>query len=286
MRYRSLIGTVALAAGLITAVADAQAFDQTKYPDWTGVWRRIPVPGVTGQPGYDQTKRLGPAQQAPLTPEAEAVLKASMEDQAKGGQGNYPTYICLSPGMPRVMTPYGSMEFVITPDTTHIFIEHVHDSRRIFTDGRDWPKDIHTTLQGYSIGKWIDTDGGGKFDTLEVETRGLRGPRALDASGMPLFSDPESRVLERISIDKSNPNVMLNEITTIDKALTRPWKVIKKYGRNPKEKPEWAEENCAEGNGHVVIQGQGYFLAGDGDLMPTSKDQPPPDLRFFKQPSN
>jgi len=285
MLYRSLIGTVALAAGLVAVVVDAKAFDQAKYPDWTGAWRRIPVAGVTGQPGYDQTKRLGPAQQAPLTPEAEAVLKASMEDQAKGGQGNYPTYVCISPGMPRVMTPYGAMDFVITPDTTHIFIEHVHDSRRIFTDGRDWPKDIPPTLQGHSIGKWIDTDGDGRFDTLEVETRGLHGPRAFDASGMPLFSDPDSRVLERISIDKANPNVMLNEMTTIDKALTRPWRVIKKYGRNPKEEPEWAEENCAEGNGHVVIQGQGYFLAGDGNLMPTSKGQPAPDLRFFKQPS-
>ena len=63
MRYRSLFGTVALAACFVAAVVDAQAFDQTKYPDWTGAWRRIPVPGVTGQPGYDQTKRLGPAQQ-------------------------------------------------------------------------------------------------------------------------------------------------------------------------------------------------------------------------------
>ena len=209
-----------------------------------------------------------------------------MDDQAKGGQGNYPTYMCVSPGMPRVMTPYGAMEFVITPDTTHIFIEHVHDSRRIFTDGRDSPKDMHPSLQGYSIGKWLDTDGDGRFDTLEVETRGLRGPRAFDASGMPLFSDPDSRVLERISLDKANPNVMLDEITTIDQALTRPWTVTKKYSRDPKENPEWPEDNCAEGNNHVVIQGQGYFLAGDGHLMPTSKDQPPPDLRFFKPPSN
>ena len=285
MRHHSFIRKAALAAGLVIAAGNAKAFDQAKYPDWTGAWRRIPVPGVTGQPGYDQTKRLGPAQQAPLTPEAEAVLKASMEDQAKGGQGNYPTYICISPGMPRVMTPYGAIEFVITPDTTHLFIEHVHDSRRIFTDGRAWPKDIHPTLQGYSIGKWIDTDGDGRFDMLEVETRGLRGPRALDASGMPLFSDPDSRVLERISIDKANPNVMLNEITTIDKALTRPWTVTKKYGRDPKEQLEWVEENCPEGNGHVVVQGQGYFLAGDGNLMPTSKGQPAPDLRFFTQPS-
>ena len=99
MLDRNLIGATALA--LAMAAADAQAFDQSSYPDWGGAWRRIPVPGVTGQPGYDQTKRLGPAQQAPLTPEAQEIMEKSMADQAKGGQGNYPTYICLSPGMPR-----------------------------------------------------------------------------------------------------------------------------------------------------------------------------------------
>ena len=78
MLHRSLIGTAALAATLALAVADAQAFDQSKYPDWSGAWRRIPTPGVTGQPGYDQTKRLGPTQQAPLTPEARAIMEASM----------------------------------------------------------------------------------------------------------------------------------------------------------------------------------------------------------------
>jgi hypothetical protein len=283
MLCRILVAAAAV-AGLAVTAFPARAFDQSRYPDWTGAWRRIPVPGVTGQPGYDQTKKIGPAQQAPLTAEAEAVMKASMADQAKGGQGNYPTSICLSPGMPRIMTPYGAMEFVITPATTHVFIEHVHDSRRIFTDGRAFPADLHPTLQGYSIGRWIDTDGDGRFDTLEVETRGLRGPRALDATGMPLFSDPESRVLERISLDRSNPNVMLDEITTIDAALTKPWTVVKKYHRNPQERPEWPEENCAEGNGHVVIRGQSYFLAADGNLMPTSKGQPAPDLRFFGAP--
>src|SRR5258706_16476028 len=119
MLYRSLIGTVAL--GLVAVVVDAQAFDQAKYPDWTGAWRRIPVAGVTGQPGYDQTKRLGPAQQAPLTTEAEAVLKASMEGQAKRGQGDYPTLVWISPGKPPGVTPYGSSEFVIAPPTTQNF---------------------------------------------------------------------------------------------------------------------------------------------------------------------
>lgn len=272
-----------LAASLTLMAAPAHAFDEGAYPDWSGAWRRVAVPGVTGQPGYDPTRRIGPAQGAPLTAAAAAVMSASMADQARGGQGNYPTAVCLSPGMPRIMTPYGTMEFVITPATTHVFIEHVHDSRRIFTDGRAFPAVLTPTLQGYSIGSWIDSDGDGRLDTLAVETRGLRGPRALDATGMPLFSDADSRVLERISLDRANPNVLLNEITTIDAALTRPWTVIKKYDRDPREVPSWPEENCAENNGHVVVGGQDYFLAADGNLMPTAKGQPAPDLRYFKE---
>ncbi len=42
--------------------------------------------------------------------------------------------------------------------------------------------------------------------------------------------------------------------------------------------------NCSENNNHVEIAGEGYFLSADGLLMPTRKDQPPPDLRYFKPP--
>src|SRR4051794_18282686 len=178
MPHRSLIATFALAAAFNMAVGDAQAFDQSHFPDWKGAWRRIATPGVTGQPAYDQTKRLGLAQNAPLTPEAQAILKASMEDQAKGGQGNYPTYVCLSPGMPRMMTPYGAMEFGMAPGPGPGFNEPGPDSRRNFSGGRERPKENKPALQGFSNGKWIDEDGDGKYDVLEVETRGFAGPRA------------------------------------------------------------------------------------------------------------
>src|SRR5260370_26887731 len=114
----------------------------------------------------------GRTQQAPLKPEFQAVWEANQKDQAAGGQGGDPTYGCLAPGMPRIMTPYGEMEIVVTPETTHILIEHIHDSRRIFTDGRVWPKDyIDPTFQGYSIGKSIDTTRERRYETLAGETR-------------------------------------------------------------------------------------------------------------------
>jgi hypothetical protein len=75
--------------------------------------------------------------------------------------------------------------------------------------------------------------------------------------------------------------VLHDEITTIDNALTRPWTVTKNYIRIAGAQAVWGEWICAENNGHVEIAGQPYFLSADGLLMPTKKDQPPPDLRYF-----
>src|SRR5580704_13548785 len=105
---------------------------------------------------------------------------------AKGGQGDDPTYLCVSPGMPRQMSVYEPMEIVVTPDTTYILIEHIHDSRRIYTDARDWPKEIEPSYAGTSIGRWVDDGGTGRFNVLEVETRGFKGPRVYDSTGLPL----------------------------------------------------------------------------------------------------
>ncbi len=224
-------------------------------------------------------KRRG--QQAPLTPEYQAIFEA---DEKEGGQSAFnKTYRCWSPGMPRVTNGYGEIEFVVTPRTTHILVQHIHDNRRIFTDGRPWPAEMVPTLLGYSIGRWIDTDGDGRYDVLEAETRGFRGPRAFDASGIPLHSDNQTIVKERIFIDRNNPDIAHDEVTVIDNALTRPWTVTKNYRRNPEKYPSWLEQNCAETNNHVTVGNEDYMISADGFLMPTKKGQSPPDLRYFNQ---
>src|SRR5262249_33102768 len=154
-------------------------------------------------------------------------------------------------------------------------IDHIHDSRRIFTDGRPWPKEgeVEPTFQGYSIGTWIDTDGDGRYDLLEVETRNLKGPRSYDASGLPLHSDNQTVIKERIYLDKSDRNTLIDEITVTDNALTRPWIAVKKYKRAETAQPVWREVICAENNNHVEIAGENYMLSADGFLMPARKDQ-------------
>jgi hypothetical protein len=280
---RSSTRTFILAAVLITPIGTALAADDAKYPNWKGQWDAV-NPRLGGQAiKFDPTKAWGPAQQAPLTPEYQKVHADSMADQATGGIGNYPTAKCLPSGMPRLMS-LPAEEYVITPETTYLLLGTTPEVRRIFTDGRGWPTDAEASFAGYSIGKWIDEDGDGRYDTLEVETRGpFKGPRAYDATGLPLHFDNESVFKERIHLDKGDQNVLHDEITVFDHALTRPWSVDKTYHRNANPHPNWTESSCTEGNNQIVIGSENYFLSGDGMLMPAKKNQTPPDLRYFKQ---
>jgi hypothetical protein len=281
MLCRKLIGVIAVVA-MALPIGAVQAADDAKYPDWKGQWARFVVPGLPGQPSHDQTKSWGRGQQAPLTPEYQAILEASIADQAKGGLGNFPTTSGRPAGMPHMMMAFIPMEFVVTPGTTYILVGMYDHYRRIFTDERDWPQEIEPTFAGYSIGKWIDEDGDGRYDVLEVETRGFKGPRAYDETGLPLHVDNQSVFKERIYRDKIDPNILHDEMTTIDHALTHPWTVDKKYVHNPNPRPGWPEYYITEGNAQVVIGDENYFLSSDGLLMPAKKNQAPPDLRYFK----
>jgi hypothetical protein len=276
MLYASSIAA-ATAGALLVSVTSAHALDDSKYPDLRGQWT-----AVGGSVKYVPERPRGLGQEAPLTPEYQAIFEANLKDMAEGGQGTDPTTWCLSPGMPRVTNGYGEIEFVVTPETLHVLVFHVLDSRRIFTDGREFPTDW-TAFLGISIGRWIDTRGDGRYDVLEVETRNLRGPRAFDASGLPLHSDNQTIVKERYTFDRNDPDLISNEVTVFDHALTHPWTVTKHYRRNGETHPWWVEDNCMENNNHIRIQGEAYFLSADGHIMPAKRGQRPPDLRYFNQ---
>src|SRR5579872_4488607 len=200
MVHRMTFGLVALAVALTAAAGGAQAEDK-KYPDWKGEWATI-VPHLPGQNlRFDPNKSFGVRQEAPLTPEYQKIYQDNLAEIATGSQGLFLDHAsCLPSGMPTMMSA-GVDEYIITPETT--YISAGTDLRRIFTDGRPWPTDLEPTYQGFSIGKWIDEEGTGVYDVLEVETRGpFKGPRTYDASGIPLAFDNESTFKERFFVDK------------------------------------------------------------------------------------
>ncbi len=282
MRYRVLVGAVAAALCVASQGAQAQntaknaQYDPARYPDWSGPMRWIATPGGNR---YDPTKAAGLAQQAPLTPEYQAKFEDGLKDQAEGGEGYNQTYACVPGGLPREMAGNQGLEFVVTPKATHVILAQSMP-RRIYTDGRDWPVDADPTFIGYSIGHWVDQTGSGRFDLLEVETRNFMGPRTFDNAGIPLHADNQTIIKEHIFRDQAHPEIIHDVMTTIDNALARPWTIDKTYrplGR------DLVQNICTVGNMHVQIGKEGYYLSADGLLMPTKKDQAPPDLKYFKQ---
>jgi hypothetical protein len=279
MLRRSVLGVLILAT--LVTVDTAQAQD-TKYPNWKGEWNAV-VPRMPGQQlRFDPTKPYGRRQEAPLTDEYQKVYQENLEEQARGGQGLFLDHAaCLPAGMPTMMS-IGRFEYIVTPETT--YIATTSDLRRIFTDSRPWPTDLEPTYQGFSMGKWIDEDGSGTYDVLEVETRGpFKGPRVFDSTGIPLAFDNESTFKERIFLDKKDPNTLHDVITVYDHALIQPWTVDKTYRRDAKRFPNWSTISCLEGSNYVRIDKEFYLLSWDGYLMPLKKGQPPPDIRYFPQ---
>jgi hypothetical protein len=267
---------VALAAGVLTAApAIAQVVDYGKYPDFSGQWDRQGPPNNWRQ-------LSGPP---PLTPEYQKVYDKSIADQRVGRPGNWPSTYCLPEGMPALMNLYNPMEMVITPETTYLITSHNNDVyRRIYTDGRDWPADTERTLVGYSIGKWIDENGDGKYTMLEVETRFLRGPRAYEVTGIPFHEDNQTILKERFYLDKGDRNVLYDDIVVLDHALTRSYGKLQKVVRKREARPVWRYETCPADNVWIKVGSEAYVVnIVDGKLMPAYKDQPPPDLSYFEK---
>jgi hypothetical protein len=209
-------------AAMLSALGGSgtRADDGALYPNWRGQWTAHHAYDFGPNPSWDPGKPQGLAQEAPLSPPYQALLEASIADQAAGGAGLDRDLFCKPPGMPRMMNVYGTMEILVMPDTT--------------------------------------------------------------STAIPLHADNQTVVRERISADAQDGNLIHDEITLIDHALTRPWTVTKDYRRNAQARPLWGESPCTDNNAHTRIGSEDYMLSPDGLLMPTKKGQTPPDLRYFR----
>jgi hypothetical protein len=172
---QGIASAAALSCSLSSGVAAAAA-DDAKYPDWQAQWKN-----ASG--GHFNAAKPRMRQEAPLTPEYQAIYEAGVANAAAGGQGNDPMWRCIPPGMPRAMIVYEGMEIAITPSMTYIAIEVLNQLRRIHTDGRDFPPDMDPYYAGYSVGKWVDEDGEGRYDALVERSARLRFDRHPAAPG-------------------------------------------------------------------------------------------------------
>ena len=79
-----LLAAMTLTAALVAILGAAQAFDETKHPNWKGQWLQL---GESHDSAWDPTKPPGAGQQAPLTPEYQAIFDANVKSAADGGVG-------------------------------------------------------------------------------------------------------------------------------------------------------------------------------------------------------
>jgi hypothetical protein len=200
---------------LVSAAARAAPGD-----GWDGVWS--PIENNMFDPSRGQLNPNLARMYPPYNEEWEARYVAVLE-VARQGKPSDPTASCRPGGMPRIMANPYPQEIIVKPKQVTILKELQTQIRRIYTDGREVPKDPDLTYNGYSTGHW---EGG----TLVVETIGLRGDTVFDRTAAP-HSD-KIKVLERMRLRSAD--VWEDQITIIDPVVfTKPWVVTRTYQRQP-----------------------------------------------------
>jgi len=194
-------------------------------PDLSGLWQ--PAAILIG----DIAANLKPGS-VPFQPWAEELYKKRRANESKDD----PTAACVVGGVPRSdLVPY-PFKVLQVPGMLVILYEAVHSYRQIFSDGRDFPKDMNPSWFGYSIGKW-------EGDTFVVQTAGFNDKGWLDNFGKP--ATEALHVTERFR--RKDFGHMDIEITIDDpKAYTKPWNVQLSWSLQPDI--ELIESICEENN--------------------------------------
>ena len=138
----------------------------------TGIWGR---PTILSKHEFDLTE---------AGESSDATYDPTIDD---------PILRCVSDGLIRLSHGPFSIEVVERSGRLFVLHEDLHEVRRIYLDGRDFPVGIDdaSLAMGYSIGHW-------EGSTLVVESRGLKRT-VWDAGGMPISAG--SRVTARWYLD-------------------------------------------------------------------------------------
>lgn len=212
-----------MAAVLMCGVASAET-----APDLTGVWRL--------EGAFTPELKTIEGRTPPLLPQAEALYRQRKEKYRAGDRSfDNASTICVSPGMPRMMSLPYPFQIVQGPKQMAFLFEWNGRHRVVDLSGAPLePPDLF--YMGTASGR---VEG----DTLVIETRGLIDTSLLDASGMP-HSD-QLQLTERYRLTNGG-KTLVNEITVEDpRTFSQSWKTRVTYKRMPRG-TEIQEDVCRE----------------------------------------
>ncbi|OYW45853.1 MAG: hypothetical protein B7Z08_01255 [Sphingomonadales bacterium 32-68-7] len=211
-----------------------------------GHWRE------DGRPLWQNSMITQPAngRYPPLTPvgrEAASKVKTSWNTEVFEWVTDFGIFDrCLTRGMPGSMLTGAynmGIRVMQSPGLVVIATEMIHETRKIYLDGRAAPPAEVTDYLGYSRGRW---DG----DTLVIETTNF----TPGISNGPAPNSAQMKMTERLT--PMGPNQMRYEAWIEDPVmLTAPYKIDIPWQRNPNY--EFYEYACHEGN----VQVRGYITA-------------------------
>ena len=233
------------------------------------------VRGLGGQPSFDQTKPWGFGQQAPLTEEYQKILADSIaiKPRAPGQFGDHAQ--CLPAGMPFMMVATRPLEFVVTPQSTY-------SGRRPDTIVASSPTDATGPSRSRRAFRATRSATGSRRaatarSVLEVSARPIQGHRAYDASGLPLHYD---KIRSKEGFHATRPIrtscMTRSPYRPPDAALERGQKYVRSSIRRPTGSGLLHRRDRDGPHRPALLPERGW-------LMPIRRDQPPPDLRYFKQ---
>jgi hypothetical protein len=136
------------------------------------------------------------------------------------GETNDPIMVGDPQGLPREeLSELRVTQIVQYPEKVLLLYTYGRVWRVIWTDGRDFPKEMEPRWFGYSIGKWVDDT------TLLVETRGVDERTWVDHSGRPHSADMRFREwFHRVDQNSLELSMQIDD----PKVYTKPWVALYK----------------------------------------------------------
>ena len=268
MRIRGMIAGLAVVGFLLSQSslqAQRGAAASAALPDWSGIFQMV-GPTVfdtsTVEPPNGRAGEPGVRERPPYNDKWEALYQRNIA-AIRAGKFPDPVNTCGTPhGFPRVLNLPDVYEFAITPKQVWIVGENGPNILRIYTDGRKHPapEDMWPTYTGDSVGRWEgDTL---VFDTVSVKGAGDGGGDVVvDRTGL-ILSDKMSATIRMRKID--NDTIEAQIVIEDPKALKAPWRVTKRYRRQPDGTRAY-DYSCAENNRNpVTSSGRTLTLGSDG----------------------
>ena len=224
-------GALAVVLCFAPAPAFAQAGENASLP----LPPKIPPPG-TGLPDFNGVWV------APYTPDLARATTGPIPFTPFGAEkfkthtgADDPHGYCQPTGPTRAIHSPFPFQIIQTGGAMTILFEIDHNFRRIFTDGRDHPKDMDETWWGDSVGKYSG-------DTLTVDLAGMSDRSWLDTAGHQ--HSEKLHVIE--TWQKTGPDTMKWSATFEDPVyFTKPWTVTLALKR---EKYDIMEMICMDNN--------------------------------------